>query len=117
MENTASGYPLRLTGEFPPRLSRGLWLIKWLLVIPHVVVLIPLWIAFAGLSVVALFAILIPGRSPRRLCDFTVGARRWWWRVGFSSSSALGTAEYPPFTLKEVAEYPARLEVDYPQSL
>ncbi len=46
-------YPLQLTGELSPRLSRGLWLVKWLLAIPHCVVLFFLWIGFAVVSVVA----------------------------------------------------------------
>ena len=46
METSTSPYPLQLTGELSPRLSRGLWLIKWLLAIPHFVVLVFLWIAF-----------------------------------------------------------------------
>ncbi|HMI71900.1 MAG TPA: hypothetical protein VK510_18030, partial [Solirubrobacteraceae bacterium] len=57
METNTSAYPLRLTGELSQRLSRGLWLVKWLLAIPHFVVLLFLWVAFVGVSVVALFAI------------------------------------------------------------
>jgi hypothetical protein len=112
-----SVYPVRVEGELDDHLSRWLWLVKWVLIIPHVIALVFLWIAFIVLTIVAFFAILFTGRYPRGIFDFNVGVLRWTWRLCFYSYSALGTDRYPPFTLGEVPDYPARLDVAYPQQL
>ena len=118
MTSTTSqaGYPVRLTGELDPNLSRWLWLVKMFLAIPHYVVLAFLWIAFVVSTVIAGFAIVFTGRYPRSLFDFNVGVLRWNWRVGFYVYAALGTDRYPPFTLAR-SDYPAEFDVAYPEHL
>ncbi len=109
-------YPARLSGYLDPNVSRWLWLVKWLLAVPHFIVLFFLWFAVMVVTIVAWFAILFTGRYPRSLFNFSVGVIRWSWRVSFYAYGALGTDRYPPFTLART-DYPADFDVDYPERL
>ncbi|MGO8851542.1 DUF4389 domain-containing protein [Mycobacterium sp.] len=117
MQPETALYPVRVRGDLDPALSRWQWLVKWILAIPHYIVLFFLHIAYVVVSVIAFFAILFTGKYPRGLFDFNVGVLRWRWRVLFYALFALGTDKYPPFSLQPNSSYPADLEVDYPEHL
>jgi len=110
-------YPVTLRGELTQPPARGWWLLKWLLGIPHYIILAFLCIAFAVVCIIAFFAILFTAKYPRGLFNFNVGVLRWGWRVGFYSYEALGTDKYPPFSLAPDDSYPADLQVEYPERL
>src|SRR5215216_1299487 len=98
-------YPLRVEGDLDGHVSRWLWLVKWVLVIPHVVALVFLWVAFVVLTVVGFFAILFTGRYPKAIFDFVLGMNRWVYRV--AAYATLMTDQYPPFRLDMGGQEPA----------
>jgi hypothetical protein len=80
-------------------LKTGLPLVKWLLAVPHYVVLAFLAVAVVFVAIIAWFAILFTGSYPRGLFDFVTGVLRWGTRVS-AYAFLLVTDEYPPFSLE-----------------
>jgi hypothetical protein len=117
MSREQVSYPVTVRGELTKPPAQGWWLLKWLLGIPHYIILAFLWIAFAVVCIIAFFAILFTGKYPKGLFEFNTGVLRWTWRVGFYSYSALGTDKYPPFSLMPDDDYPADLAIEYPERL
>jgi hypothetical protein len=113
---TGSAYPARLEGQLDPGLSRGLWLVKWLLAFPHYLVLAILWAALPVVVLASAVMILFTGRYPRGFFEYVVGTLRWSWRVAFYATGVLASDQYPPFTLARTG-YPATFDVAYPERL
>ncbi len=110
----APGYPLRYDVEYPEELSRWLIFVKWLLAIPHFIILYLLLIATSVVTFVAFFAILFTKRYPRGLFDFVVNVDRW--SANVMAYLMLFRDEYPPFSW-EPGEYAVTYEVDYMQEM
>ncbi len=91
-------YPVAFDVQYPERLSRGLIFVKWLLVIPHLIVLYVLGMVVSVTTFVAWFAILFTGRYPKGLFDLAVGYLRWNARMG--AYAMLLRDEYPPFRME-----------------
>jgi hypothetical protein len=92
---------VHLDFEYPDarQMSRWLPLVKWILAIPHYVVLVFLWVGAIFVVVAAWFAILFTGTYPRSLFDYVVGVLRWSNRVN-GYAFTLVTDQYPPFSLR-----------------
>ena len=112
----STSYPTQLEGRLDPALSRGMWLVKWLLAFPHYIVLAILWAAFPIVVLASGVMILFTGRYPATLFEFVVGVLRWNWRVVFYATGVLATDQYPPFTLART-DFPATFDVAYPDRL
>lgn len=100
--STVDRQSVRLELEYPnvnKDLQRGMPLIKWLLALPHYIVLVFLVIGAIFATLIAWFAILFTGRYPKPLFDYVVGVSRWGLRVS-AYTTLLITDEYPPFSLK-----------------
>jgi hypothetical protein len=117
MTTQAVPYPVTVTGNLSAPPGRWLWLVKWLLAIPHWFVLVFLLLGAFFAWLIALFAILFTGKYPRGIFSYIVGVLRWCWRVSFYGYTVLGTDRYPPFSLDHDPDYPADLDVAYPEKL
>ena len=117
MNRAAVPYPVTVKGDLSIPPGRWVWLLKWLLFLPHFIILCFLYVGWFVAVVIAFFAILFTGKYPRGLFDFNAGVMRWSWRVEFYSYYALGTDKYPPFSLAPDPGYPADLDIVYPERL
>jgi Domain of unknown function (DUF4389) len=111
----AAAYPARADIPWQEEYNRWLPLVKWLLAIPHYIVLIVLVFGAFFALLIAAFAILFTRRYPRGLFDYMLGLYRWGWRV--ASYVLLMNDRYPPFTLADDPSYPARVEIEYPEEV
>jgi hypothetical protein len=110
----AMSYPVAFDVEYPQELSRWLIFVKWLLAIPHAIILYGLQIAWQVVTFIAFFVVLFTKRYPRELFDFSVNVYRW--NANVHAYLALMRDEYPPFSWAP-GRYPVTYDVEYPEEL
>jgi hypothetical protein len=108
-------YPAALEIGYPAELSRWLIFVKWILSIPHWIVLSFLFLGAFFVGLYAFFAVLFTGRWPRGAFDYLVGTYRWLVRV--MAYSQLMVDPYPPFSLADDPGYPVRVQIEYPERM
>jgi hypothetical protein len=97
--------PLSVRGFFRSA-QPGVVAVKWLLLIPHYIILAFLWLAFWIVTVIAFFAIVFTTRYPKGLFDFNVGVIRWSWRVSFCGYTGVGYRPVPAVLPRRCARLP-----------
>lgn len=113
-EAMAASYPVTYSVEYPEELSRWLIFVKWLLAIPHLLILYALGVATGVVTFIAFFVILFTKRYPREFFDFVVNVNRWTENV--YAYVFLLRDEYPPFSWQR-GRYAVTYEVAYPEEL
>jgi hypothetical protein len=106
--------PVQVDVQYPEKLSRLLIFVKWLLAIPHFIVVGLLYYVVGIVVFIAFFAILFTKKYPEGMFKFAVGTYRWGLNVG--AYAGLMRDEYPPFTL-DAGQYPVEFDVQYPAEL
>ena len=109
----ASPFPVQFDVEYPESLSR-LTFVKWILAIPHLIILYALNAVFEVISLIAFFAILFTGAYPEGLFKFNLGIMRW--QANATAYMFLMRDEYPPFSF-DAGLYPVKLEIATPTNL
>ncbi|MDE2670383.1 MAG: DUF4389 domain-containing protein [Chloroflexota bacterium] len=109
MTAETAGYPVEFEVDDAMEQNRLSILFRWLLVIPHAIILSFLGVAAGIVVVLAWFTILFAGRFPEALLRFTTGYSRWAARA--NAYGSLLTGAYPPFSMEEEPDYPVRLVI------
>ena len=109
-----SPHPVQLDVQYPEQLSRLLIFVKWLLAIPHAIILYFLGAVFGVTTLIAFFAILFTKKYPDGLFKFGLGYERW--NMNVAAYLGLMRDEYPPFSL-DGGQYPVRFDVEYPPEM